>query len=98
MLFSSLFSNWTLTLTSPPLRPSNTNSFFVLMGDRANEYIPVLGTGSNEGQGHHGVVGYSGGMLPNITNTFNFGNALNTFVRASGNLVLPVELMSFDVE
>lgn len=73
------------------------SSFFVLFGDFANSYIPVFGTASTLGQGHHGVVGYTGGMGPNITGTFNFGNALNAFIRASGNIV-PVELMKFDVE
>lgn len=73
------------------------SSFFVLFGDFANSYIPVFGTQSANGQGHHGVVGYTGGMGPNITGTFDFGQTLNSFVRASGN-ILPVELMSFDID
>jgi len=73
------------------------NSFFVLFGDFANSYIPVYGTESNNGQGHHGVVGYTGGMGPNITSTFDFGGALNSFIRAKGN-ILPVELMQFSVD
>jgi hypothetical protein len=73
------------------------SSFFVLFGDFASSYIPVFGTGTTLGQGHHGVVGYTGGMGPNITGTFDFGGALNAFVRATGNIV-PVELMTFDVK
>ena len=73
------------------------SSFFVLFGDFANSYVPAFGTGTNNGQGHHGVVGYTGGMGPNITGTFDFGGTLNGLVRVTGNVV-PVELMSFDVE
>jgi len=73
------------------------SSFFVLFGDFASVYVPAFGTGSTQSQGHHGVVGYTGGMGPNITSTFDFGGALNGLVRVTGN-VLPVELMSFDVE
>lgn len=72
------------------------NDFFVLFGDFANSYVPAFGTGSN-GQGHHGVVGYTGGMGPNITGTFDFGGSRNGLVRASGT-ILPVELMSFSVD
>ena len=32
-----------------------------------------------------GVVGYTGGMGPNITGTFDFGGTLNALVRATGN-------------
>lgn len=71
--------------------------FFVLFGDFASSYIPVFGTGTTLAQGHHGVVGYTGGMGPNITGTFNFGGTLNSLIRASGNIV-PVELMSFEIE
>jgi hypothetical protein len=73
------------------------SSFFVLFGDFATVYVPVLGTGSTLAQGHHGVVGYTGMMGPNITDTFDFGNALNSFIRATGNIV-PVELMTFEVD
>ena len=73
------------------------SSFFVLFGDFASGYVPAFGTGSTNGQGHHGVVGYTGGMGPNITGTFDFGGALNGLVRATGNIV-PVELMQFSVD
>lgn len=73
------------------------SSFFVLFGDFASVYIPVFGTGTTKAQGHHGVVGYTGGMGPNITGTFDFGGALNSYIRATGNIV-PVELMNFSVE
>jgi len=73
------------------------SSFMVIWGDFASVYIPAFGTGSTMGQGHHGLVGYTGGMGPNITGTFNFGGALNATVRARGNIV-PVELMKFEVE
>jgi hypothetical protein len=73
------------------------SSFYVLFGDFASSYIPVLGTGTVLGQGHHGVVGYTGGMGPNITGTFNLGGNLNAFVRAGGNIV-PVELMNWSVD
>jgi hypothetical protein len=72
-------------------------SFFVLFGDFANSYVPAFGTGTVLGQGHHGVVGYTGGMGPNITGTFNLGGGLNAFVRARGNIV-PVELMNWSVD
>lgn len=85
------------TVTFAGLGVSYSSSFFVLFGDFDNSYIPAFGTGTNLGQGHHGVVGYTGGMGPNITSTFDFGGTLNGLVRATGN-VLPVELMSFDVE
>ena len=73
------------------------SSFFVLFGDFASSYIPAFGSGTTQSQGHHGVVGYTGGMGPNITSTFDFGGTLNGLVRVTGQ-VLPVELMSFDVE
>jgi hypothetical protein len=72
------------------------NEFFVLFGDFASSYVPVFGTGTTLGQGHHGVVGYTGGMGPNITNVASIPGQ-NAFIRTSGNLV-PVELMSFDIE
>jgi hypothetical protein len=85
------------TLTFTGLAANYTgSSFYVLFGDFASSYIPVFGTGTTNGQGHHGVVGYTGGMGPNITGTFNLGGTLNGFVRSTGNIV-PVELMSFDV-
>lgn len=73
------------------------SSFFALFGDFASVYVPAFGSGTNLGQGHHGVVGYTGGMGPNITSTFDFGGALNGLVRAGGN-ILPVELMEFEVQ
>lgn len=69
-----------------------SDSYYVLFGDFSNSYVPAFGTGTTLGQGRHGVVGYTGGMGPNITGTFNFGGALNGFVRASGT-ILPVELL-----
>lgn len=76
------------------------SSFFVLFGDFNNSYIPVFGTGTVNGQGHHGVIGYTGGMGPNITTTNNLGGNLNALVRAGGNILsdVPVELMKFKVE
>ena len=85
MTFAGLSANYT------------GSSFFVLFGDFASVYIPVFGTGTTKAQGRHGVVGYTGGMGPNITGTFDFGGALNSYVRATGNIV-PVELMNFSVE
>jgi hypothetical protein len=73
------------------------SSFFVLFGDFSNSYVPVFGAGTANGQGHHGVAGYTGGMGPNITAVGDLGGSLNSFVRATGNIV-PVELMSFDAE
>jgi hypothetical protein len=99
-----LFSTFTTasgvldTVSFAGLGVSYTGSeFFVLLADNAGSYVPVLGTGTTLGQGHHGLVGYTGGSAPSITGTFNFGNAFNTLVRATGNIV-PVELMSFGVE
>jgi hypothetical protein len=86
------------TLTFTGMAANYTgSSFYVLFGDFANSYIPVFGTGTTLAQGHHAVVGYTGGMGPNITGTFNLGGNLNSFVRAGGNIV-PVELMTFSVE
>ena len=72
-------------------------SFFVLFADFASDYVPVLGSGTTNGQGHHGLVGYTGGVGPNITGTFNLGGGLNAFVRAGGN-ILPVELTKWSVD
>jgi len=73
------------------------SSFFVLFGAFNNSYVPVFGTGTTQSQGHHGVVGFTGGMGPNVTTITTLGGTLNALVRVTGN-VLPVELMSFDVE
>ncbi|RFF31262.1 hypothetical protein [Wenzhouxiangella sediminis] len=73
------------------------SSFFVIFGDFASVYVPAFGSGSTAGQGHHGVVGYTGGMGPDITGTFDFGETLNALVRATGN-ILPVELIEYDVQ
>ena len=67
-------------------------SYYVLFGDFANSYVPAFGGGTADGQGRHGVVGYTGGMGPNITSTFDFGGQFNGFVRSSGTIV-PVELL-----
>lgn len=73
------------------------SSFMALFGDFANVYVPAFGTGTVNGQGAHGLVGYTGGMGPNITGTFDFGGALNGLIRAGGN-ILPVELIEYGVE
>lgn len=99
-IFSSFTgaSGATDTLSFPGLGVNYTGaSFFVLFADFAQSYVPVFGTGTTNGQGHHGVVGYTGGMGPNITSTFDFGGTLNAFVRAGGN-VLPVELTNWTVD
>jgi hypothetical protein len=88
----------TETVTFTGLGVSYTgSSFFVLFGDFASSYVPAFGSGSTLGQGFHGVVGYTGGMGPNITGTSNLGGTLNGLVRATGNIV-PVELMTFGIE
>jgi len=102
MAIFSTFTNGltatTETVTFAGIGSSYTgSSFFVLFGDFANSYIPAFGSGTTNGQGHHGVVGYTGGMGPNITGTFDFGGTLNGLVRASGN-ILPVELIEYGVE
>lgn len=74
------------------LNESVPGSYFVLFGDFAESYVPAFGPGTAQGQGRHGVVGYTGGMGPNITSTFDFGGNFNGFVRSSGNIV-PVELL-----
>lgn len=73
------------------------DSYYVLFGDFNSVYIPVFGTGTTQGQGHHGVVGITGGMGPNITATSNLGGTLNASISTSGN-ILPVELMQFEIE
>lgn len=96
--FTTAIAGTTDTVTFAGLGASYTgSSFFVLFGDFASINVPAFGTGSTNGQGFHGVVGYTGGMGPNITGTFDFGGTRNGLVRVTGN-VLPVELMSFDVE
>jgi len=88
----------TATVTFNGIAASYTgSSFYVLFGDFSNSYVPAFGTGTTNAQGHHGVVGYTGGMGPNITGTANLGGTLNAFVRATGNIV-PVELMKFEVK
>lgn len=101
---SALFSTFTgafgviSSVTFAGLGVSYTgSSFFVLFGDFASSYIPVVGTGTTLGQGHHAVVGYTGGAFPNITGTGVLGSLFNSYVRARGNIV-PVELMTFEVE
>lgn len=91
-------SGSTDTISFPSMGASYTGaSFFVLFGDFASSYVPVFGTETVNGQGHHGVVGYTGGTGPNITGTFDFGGTLNAFVRAGGTS-LPVELTNWGVE
>ena len=86
------------TLTFPALGVAYTgSSFFVLFGDFNNSYIPAFGTGTNLGQGHHGVAGYTGGMGPNITGLGTLGGTVNALIRATGNIV-PVELMQFSID
>lgn len=94
--FTAGITGTTATVTFTGFGGSYTgSSFFVLLGDFASVYVPAYGSGSVNAQGHHGVVGYTGGMGPNITSTFDFGGALNGLVRATGN-VLPIELLSFE--
>ena len=75
------------------------NSFYVLFGDFANSYVPAFGPGTLDGQGHHGVRGFTGGMGPNITSTAPI-SGLNAFIRATGNITnpIPVELMKFEIK
>lgn len=52
-----------------------------------------LGTGTTGGQGHHGMV------INDIVGTdFQTMSGLNALVRAGGDVLVPVELMSFSVE
>ena len=88
----------TATITVTGIGANYTgSSFFALISDFATGYVPAFGTGSNIGQGFHGMVGYTGGNFPNITSTFDFGGTRNGLVRATGNIV-PVELMQFSVD
>lgn len=100
-IFSAFTTGITGTTDTVSFSGLNVNypgsSFFVLFGDFASSYVPAFGSGTANGQGHHGVVGYTGGMGPNITGTFDFGGALNGLVRATGN-ILPVELMDYGVD
>lgn len=73
------------------------DSFFVLFDDANTGYVPTFGQGTTNGQGYHGLVGYTGGQSPDFTGTFNLGNVYNSLIRATGN-ILPVELMEFGVE
>lgn len=99
-LFSTTVTGLTgaqATVTVTPNIQYTGSSFLVLLDDDASGYIPSFGTGTNLGQGHHGLVGYTGGQYPDIASTFNFGNTLTGLIRASGNF-LPVELLDFSVE
>lgn len=73
------------------------SEFFVLFGAFSSSFVPAFGPGTNLGQGHHGVIGNTGAMGPNITTTSAFGTPLNGFIRATGTIV-PVELMTFEVD
>lgn len=70
------------------------SEFYVLFGDFASSYIAVFGTGTTLGQGHHGVRGIN--ATPPVTATSPL-TGLNGLIRTSGNIV-PVELMSFEIE
>lgn len=112
----SLFGTFT-TLTASPMTATVTfsalgvnytgSSFFVLFGDFSSSYVPVLGTGTTLGQGHHAVMGTTLGPAPRqgvalgttAPSSFTLSDltTLNAFVRATGNIV-PVELMTFEIE
>ena len=70
------------------------SSFFVLFGDFETVYVPVFGTGTTLGQGHHAVIGLS--AEPDIAATTPMPG-LNGLIRVTGNIV-PVELMTFAVD
>ena len=85
---SALTNGTTYTVTYNGIGANYTgSSFFVLFGDFASVYVPAFGTGTNNMQGHHGVVGYTGGMGPDITSTFDFGGTLNSLIRATGKKI-----------
>ena len=73
------------------------SEFFVLFGAFSSVYVPVFGPGTTLGQGHHAIIGNTGGMGPSITATTPFATALNGFIRATG-VIVPVELMTFEVD
>ena len=85
------------SLVFPALGAMYTGSeFFVLFGAFSSSYVPAFGPGTTLGQGHHGVIGNTGMMGPNITTTTPFATPINGFIRATG-VIVPVELMTFDV-
>lgn len=94
----ALFSSFTVaagatdTVDFTGFSENFSGSYFVLFGDFSNSYVPVFGAGTTLGQGRHGMVGYTGGMGPNITSTFDFGGQFNSFIRSSAT-ILPVELL-----
>lgn len=73
------------------------SEFFVLFGAFSSSFVPAFGPGTTLGQGHHGVIGNTGMMGPNITTTTAFGTPLNGFIRTTG-VIVPVELMTFEVD
>lgn len=98
--FTNAGTGATETVTFPGLGVNYAgSSFFVLFGDFNNSYIPAFGTGTVNGQGHHGAFGDTGGMGPNVTNIID-SPSLNALIRVTGNIVydIPVELMKFEVE
>lgn len=95
--FTSAGTGMTETVTYTGLGVNYTgSSFFVLFGNFDASYVPVFGTGTTNGQGHHGVSGNTGGMGPNITATTPI-SGFNALARTTGS-ILPVELMQFTVD
>jgi hypothetical protein len=73
------------------------SSFFVMFGDFTPSYIPVFGTETTMGQGHHAAFVPSTGTGRGTVTAISDLPGFNGLIRTTGNIV-PVELMKFDVE
>lgn len=79
------------TVTFIGIGASDTgNSVSVLFGEFASSYLRAMGSVTTNMQGHHRILGSTGGMGPTITGTFDSCASLNDLIRTTGN-ILPVE-------
>ena len=90
----------TLSVMSPTTMNAYQNGTFLAGIWQFDLMSTALGvdTGSNAGQGFHAISlndGAAGSLLTTVTSA---GMGLNAVFRVSGNVVTPVELMSFTIE
>lgn len=85
---SSAFNSWTFASPVNYSGPSFLAGVWYIAGDSVG-----LATGTTGGQGHHGM------FIEDIVGTgFSLISGINGMVGASGNVVIPVELMDFEIE
>ena len=91
----------TLSVMTPTTANAYMNGAFLAGIWQFNPTMTALGidTGTNASQGFHGISlndGAAGSMLTTVTTGGGMG--INAVFRVSGNVVTPVELMSFTIE